>query len=132
MDKLELKIKSSNPFAKGKSRFSVTILILQRDIDNFNIPQELLGQSVTLTPKAWAEITFPDDTYLGQRKIAARCAADEKDRAKGRPERDQREIVGLEYYTTRNAGKDYYNVEKSVKAKYINKSKAMNSFLFGR
>ena len=132
MDKLELKVKSSNPCAKGKSRFSVTILILQRDIDNFNMPQEWLGQSITLTPKAWADITYSDDVYHGQRKIAARCAADEKDRTKGRSERDQREIVGLEYYTTRNAGKDYYNIEKSVKAKYISKSKAMNSFLFGR
>ena len=40
MNKLELKVKSSNPFAAGKSRFSVTILILQRDIDNFNKNKE--------------------------------------------------------------------------------------------
>lgn len=132
MDRLELRTKLSSNFAKGKSRFSVTILIKQIDIDDFNMPQEWLDQNIALSPKAWADITYKEDTYHGQRRIAARCAIDEKDRAKRLSDRDPREIVGLERYMTRNAGKDYHNRRNTVKLLTTDKSSMINRFLLGR
>ena len=114
MDKLNLKSRST----LGESRFSITALINQGDIDKFNLPQDWLDKEITLKPGEWASCTGKTI-----KAIAGLKSKDIDDVAKGAKPRDPRMIVGLEKYTVigRNKKKEFFDV-----------APAMNSFLYGR
>ena len=114
MNTLILKNKSN----LGESKFSITALINQGDIDKFSLPQAWLGKEITLKPGEWAG-------YTGKtiKAIAGIKSVDLKDAEKGKEPRDPRMIVGLEKFS--NTGRDKKKASFDV-------TPAMNSFLYGR
>ena len=114
MNNLILKNKST----LGESRFSITALINQDDIDKFKLPQDWLDKEITLKPGEWAG-------YTGKtiKAIAGLKSKDITDVEKGEEPRDPRMIVGLEKYSSagRNKKKASFDI-----------TPVMNSFLYRR
>lgn len=98
MDELKLDKKPTNPFAKGKSAYSVECLIKQEDVERFGVRQEWVGKRIRRSIYEWPEI-IPSITAD---VIRSRLKQEEKDRVLGKEHRDWRMIAGLDEFITRN------------------------------
>ena len=122
MKSLELKVKSSNPFAKGSSSYIIEAEIIESDVENFGIDKQFVGKTIGKTPQAWSKVTGVE-----YNTILARSKAEKKTVAKGKEGRGMRKIVGLDPFERRVGEK-----AKARAYKESEKVMAVNSFLFGR
>lgn len=96
---------------KGKSKYSITVLVKPEDVDNWGLPKELIGKKITKPPQYFSKITGISPTTM-----VCRLLADEKSKNK----RGTRQVVGFDPFDRRINEKGR-NQKKPDRKKLINK-----------